>query len=304
MDEKQLKESIASIMKDKAQREKLAQLLVEYVQPHHLSVDFVSMLLDSRALKPGDALVKKVRKGIKVRTLVPGSVHLKDEITVKERMNYILDGADVGINANQWELDSGELGTVESMRTEMEAKLRDYYLGKVFTLLSSIWTITNTPDNFVEGGATITNIVLEAAIDQVNATGGGVKMVVGSRAAMTPITKFAAFWSDGGENVGYVPERIQEIMATGTLGNYYGARLLALDQEYDNPDDYNKLIPEDIILVIGQKVGEFITYGPVMTKEWTDMKPTPPYWNLELYQQFGLIVDNAQGIYVIHLSPA
>lgn len=301
MDEKQLKESIATLMRDKGQREKLAQLLIEYVQPHHLTVDFISMLLNSRALKPGDALVKKVRKGIKVRTLVPGSIHLKDEITVQERMNFILDGADVGITANQWELDSGELGTVASMRAEMEAKLRDYYLGKVFTMLSTVWTVGNTPDNYVEGGSTITNTVLETAIDQINSTGGGVKAVVGSRAAMTPITKFGAFWSDG-SNVGYVPERIQEIMSTGMLGNYYGARLIALDQEYDNPQDYNKLIPEDIILVLGNKVGEFITYGPVMSKEWTDMRPTPPYWNLELYQQFGLIVDNAIGIYVIHLS--
>jgi hypothetical protein len=301
MDEKLLKESIASLMKDKGQREKLAQLLVEYIQPHHLSVDFVSLLLNSRAMAVGDILVKKVRKGIKVRTLVPGSIHLKGEITVQERMNFALDGAIVGIQANQWELDSGQIGTVAEMRTEMEAKLRDYYLAKVFTLLSSVWTIGNTPLNYVAGGSTITNTVLETAIDRINAVGGGVKAVIGSRAAMTPITKFAAFWSDG-SNVGYVPERIETIMQTGMLGNYYGAKLISLDQEYDSPDTHNALIPEDLILVIGQKVGEFITYGGVNTKEWTDNRPTPPYWNLELYQQFGLIVDNAEGIYVIKLS--
>lgn len=301
MDEKTLKESIASFMKDKGQREALAQLLVEYVQPHHLTADFISLLLNTRSLQPGDALVKKIRKGIKVRTLVPGSIHLKSELTVADRINYILDGAIVGVQANQWELDSGELGTVSSIRSEMQAKLRDYYLGKVFTMLSNIWTVGNTPNNYVEGGSTITTTVLETAIDQVNATGGGVKAVIGARSVMTPITKFAAFWSDG-SNVGYVPERIQEIMSTGTIGNYYGARLIALDQEYDNPDDHTALIPEDKILVIGNKVGEFITYGPVMSKEWTDMRPTPPYWNLELYQQFGLIVDNAEGIYVIHIA--
>jgi hypothetical protein len=300
MDEN-IKESIASLMKDKGKREELAQLLVEYVQPGHITTDFISMLMNTRALQPGDALLKKVRKGIKVRTLVPGSIHLKNEITISERMNYVLDGADVGIQANQWELDAGEIGTVASIRSEMEAKLRDYYLGKVFTALTSVWTVGNTPDNYVAGGATITNTVLEAAIDRINQTAGGVKAVVGSRVAMTPITKFAAFWSDG-TNVGYVPERIQQIMSTGMLGNYYGAPLITLEQTYDNPEDYNKLIPEDTILVIGQNVGEFITYGEVKTKEWTDMRPTPPYWNLELYQQFGMIVDNAMGIYVIHLS--
>jgi len=300
--EDKLKERLASLMKDKGQREALAQLMVEYIQPHHLTVDFISMLMSSRALKPGDALVKKVRKGIQVRTLVPGAIHLASEITVGERMNFALDGADVKVTANLWELESGEIGTVADMRTEMEAKLRDYYLGKVFTALASIWTVGNTPNNYVAAGSTITAPVLETAIDYINQTAGGVKAVIGSRVAMTPITKFAAFWADPDDTYHSVPERIQEIMATGRLGNYYGAKLLTLEQEYDNLEDYNKLIPEDLILVIGQNVGEFITYGGVMTKQYDDMRPTPPQWYLEIYQQFGMIIDNASGIYVIKLS--
>ena len=50
------------------------------------------MLLNTRSLKPGDSLVKKLRKGIEVRTLVPGSIHLASEVTVSERVNYVLDG--------------------------------------------------------------------------------------------------------------------------------------------------------------------------------------------------------------------
>jgi len=301
MDEIKVKESIASLMKDKGQREALAQLFVEYVQPQHLTVDFVSMLLNTRALKLGDALVKKVRKGIRVHTLVPGAEHLSSELTVSERINYVLDGADVKVTANAWELESGELGTVADIRKEMEAKLRDYYLGKVFTALSTVWSAVNTAENFIDVGAAVTPTALEDAIDRINQTAGGVKMVVGSRAAMTPITKFAAFWSDG-SNVGYVPERIQSIMQSGTIGNYYGANLLALEQQYNNPEDYIKLIPEDKILVIGQNVGEFITYGDVKSKTWEDMRMTPPQWYLELWQQFGMIIDNANGIYVIKVA--
>jgi hypothetical protein len=55
MDEKLLKESIASLMKE-GKREALAQLLVEWVQPNHITTDFVSLLLNSRSLNPGDAL--------------------------------------------------------------------------------------------------------------------------------------------------------------------------------------------------------------------------------------------------------
>lgn len=301
MDEKELKEAIASLLKE-GKREALAQLIIEYVQPNHLTADFVSLLLNTRSLNPGDALVKKVRKGIKVRTLVPGSIHLKSEITVHDRINYVLDGADVGVTYNEWELDSGELGTVEEIKAEMGAKLRDYYLGKVFTALSSVWTAGNTPNNFTAVGGPLTATALENAIDNINQTTSGVKAVIGTRAALTPVTKFGAFWDDGGSNVAEVPDNIREIMATGFLGKYYGARLIALDQIYDNPMDYNALLPNDIVLVIGESVGEFITYGEVRTKEWSDMRPTPPQWYLELYQQFGMIIDRADGIHVLQLS--
>lgn len=300
MDKELLKESIASLVKE-GNREALAELLVEYVQPRHLTVNFIGLLLNSRSLKPGDALVKKIRKGIKVRTLVPGRIHLASEVTVSDRINYALDGADVKVHANMWELESGELGTVESIRSEMSAKLRDYYMNKVFSALTTVWTAVNTPSNFTNVGGPITSTALKNAIDYINQTTGGVRAVVGTRAALTPITTFGAGWSDGTVSQ-IVEDNIREIMQTGWLGRYYGAPIIALQQEYDNPEDYNALIPTDKILVIGENVGDFITYGDVRSKEWTDMRPTPPQWYFEIYQQFGMIIDRADGIFVLKVA--
>jgi hypothetical protein len=300
MENKKLQEAIASLMKD-GKREALAQLITEYVQPNHITTDIVGMLLDTRALNPGDALVRKLRKGLKVRTLVPGSIHLASEITVSERVNYVLDGADIKVTANEWDLANGDIGTVESIRSEMLAKLKDFYLNKVFTALTTVWNGSNTPYNYAEVSSKVTYPVLEAAIDRINQTTTGVKVVVGTRKAMTPITKFAAFWTDGASHFGNDPTTLQEIMQNGYVGKYYGADLLSLDQVYDNPEDNNALLPDNYILVIGEHAGEFITYGNVIPKEWTDMRPTPPQWFLELYQQFGMIIDNAQGIYMIKI---
>jgi len=297
MDELKLKEAIAELLKA-GNRDALAELIIEYVQPNHITADFISLLLNARSLNPGDALVKKVRKGIKVRTLVPGAIHLASEVTVSDRINYVLDGADVKVTYNEWELESGELGSVEDIRGEMSAKLRDYYLGKVFTALSTVWTAGNTPSNYTAMGGALTATALENAIDTINQNTSGVKAVVGTRAALAPITKFGAFYNDG-TTFTEIPDNIREIMATGWLGKYYGAPIIALDQVYDNPEDYNALLPSDKVLVIGENVGEFITYGDVREKQWTDMNPTPPQWFLELYQQFGLLVDKADGIHVI-----
>lgn len=301
MDQK-IKEHVASLMKDKAQRDALAEFIVEFIDPQHIAVDFVNMLMNSRSLNEGDALVKKVRKGVKVRTLVPGAIHLASEITISERANYILDGADIKVTANEWELEGGEIGTVNEIRAEMLAELRDYYLNKVFTALSTVWNASNTPDNFTNVGGPITATALENAIDEINQKVGGVRAVVGVKSVMSPISKFGAFWDDGGSRVEGVDSQKEMVMAEGRLGRYYGAPLVHLQQQWDNPEDYQTLLPSDKILVIGENVGEFITYGEPRWKNWTDMNPTPPQWFLELYQRFGLIVDKAQGIYVLKVS--
>lgn len=300
---KEYKEAIATLMK-KESRDAFAEMLVEYVQPNHITTDFVSMLLNTRRLNPGDSLVKKLRKGIEVRTLVPGSIHLASEITITDRIHYVLDGSDVKVTWNEWEMENGEIGTVESIRAEMLAKLKDSFQNKVFTALSTVWNATNTPSNYTSVGGSVTATALETAIDQINYTTGGVKAVVGVRSIMTPITKFAAFWNDGGTlgtdaQWAGIDSQLEEVVRRGMLGRYYGAPLIALDQIWDNPMDYNELLPTDKILVIGENVGEFITYGDVKTKQYSDMRPTPPQWFLELYQQFGLLLWNAQGIYVL-----
>jgi hypothetical protein len=290
------KEALAEIMR--SDKEAFAEILVEFIEPNHLSEEVLSLLLDTRSLNAGDLLVKKVRKGIEVKTLVPGSVHLASEITITDRINFVLDGADVKVTYNAWELERGEIGTVDSISAEMRAKLRDYYVNKVFTALSTIWTAGNTPDNYTAVGGTLTAAALENAVNTINQTTPGAKLIVGAREAVTPITKFGAFWSDG-SNVGYAEELIMRIFENGWLGRYYGVPVLALEQVYDNIEDWNSFIPTDKVLVIGEKVGEFINYGDVLSKQWVDMNPTPPQWFLEIYQQFGMIIDNARGIFVL-----
>ncbi len=299
MDNIELKTAVAEVIKS-GDRQALAEMIIEYVQPSHIMTDFVGMLLNTRSLKAGDSLVKRLRKGIDVKTLVPGSIHLANEVTITDRINYVLDGSDVKVTWSEWELETGEIGTVDSIYSEMLAKLKDHIMNKVFTSLSTVWTAVNTPNNFTSVGGSVTATALENAIDYINQNTPGVKAVIGSRAAMTPITKFAAFWSDGaGANTTGSQNAIDEIRANGKLGMYYGAPLYTVEQVWDNPEDHNTMIPTDKILVIGENVGEFITYDSPKTKQYSDMRPTPPQWFLEVYQRYGLMIWNANGIYVI-----
>ena len=91
-------------------------------------------------------------------------------------------------------------------------------------------------------------------------------------------------------------------MRTGWLGSYYGAPIVAIDQQYDNPEDYNAMIPENLVLVIGENVGDFVVYGDPKEDNWTNKEVVPPQWYLRLYQQFGMIIDKAMGIHVIEIT--
>lgn len=301
-DRTKIKEALASMLKNKGEREAFAQLLVEYIDPNHVVQDVIGLLLNTRSLKPGDALVKKVRKGIKAYTHVPGAIPLKSEITVSDRINYILDMAIVSVTANEWELESGEIGTVADIRREALAALKDYYLNKVFTALSTIWNASNTPDNYVAVSGAVTEAALKNAIKRINRVTPGVRAIVGTRTALTPITEFGTFWADTANSRWQgVDSQLEEVMRTGMLGVYNGAQIVALNQVFDNPEDNRPLLPDNKVLVIGGEVGEFIMYGDPKVKEWTDMRPTPPQWNFDVYQQFGMIIDNAEGIYVIDI---
>jgi len=297
--EKEFKLALATLAKDKSRQRDLAALLVEFINPNHLTADIMGLFLNTRTLNVGDALIKKVRKGIEVHKLIPGSIHLSNEITISDRINYALDGADVKVNWNQWEMESGELGTVDSIRSEMQAKLVDYYVNKSFTALSTIWNASNTPNNFTNVGGALTATALKNMIDYINQRVGRVVAVVGTRKALTPVTTFGAGWSLGGGTEWGLDPALMEIYQTGWLGRYYGAPIVALDQIYNNIEDYQSMIPEDKVLVIGQKVGEFITYGAVRERVYDLNEPTPPETVLELYQQWGMIIDNAMGIGVL-----
>lgn len=311
MSTKDYKEALAEVMSDAEQREAFAQILVEFLQPNHLTTEIVGQILNTRSLEAGDLLVHKVRKGIEVRTLVPGAVHLASEITISDRINFILDGADVKVTYNEWELERGEIGTVESITAEMSAKLSDFHINKVYTALSSVWDASNTPDNYATisssdwyaGGATA-EAAVRAAIDRLNQTTAGAKVVIGAREVMTPTTLFAAFWADYASTPTFhaPDELLMRIFQDGWLGRYYGVPFLAVQQTWDNPEDYNPMVPTDKVLFVGEEAGTFITYGDVLSKQWVDMQPTPPQWYLEYYQQFGMIIDNAQGIYVLEIT--
>lgn len=296
----ELKEKVASLAK--GDKKAYAEFLVEYVEPGHITTDYISLLLNSRRLMPGDILAKKVRKGLKVWTYVPGTIPMKGEITISERANYIMDGAQISVTANIRELESGELGTVESIRSEMQAKLKDFYMGKVFTALSTIWTAGNTPLNYTAVGSAVTKTALDDMIENIIDAAGNVRAIAGTRDALLPITEFAG-WANLSTTAYSMADSVkEELIRTGWVGSYKGIPLTVIPRDRNNPEDNTVMVPTDKVLVVGDDVGDFVTFGDTLVQEYTDMRIVPAQWNLTFAEEFGFMVTNAQGIGVLKLS--
>lgn len=298
-----VKQALASLTKTEASRSALAAEIVEWIKPNHLTTDLISLFLNTRRLNAGDLLVKKLRRpGMRVRKFVPGTVHLADEIAVEDRVNYLLDGHVVKTMVNLWDLEAGDLGTLAEIKQEMTQKLTDFYVGRVFGLLATVWNATNTPYNYVEVAGDLTKAALDDAIDYITYRSGAVRSVVGVRNRLLPITDFAGYTTYNGQHA-FSDPILTEALRSGWIGQYRGVtNILGIPQVWDNPADNNALIPENYVLVIGENAGEFITFGEPKWKEYTDMEPTPPYFVLEMYQQWSLLVDMAESIFVIKLT--
>lgn len=124
-----------------------------------------------------------------------GTNHLADQVRLpQETYSYQIDYLIAKIRYSLLELQRAELFTVDDLRREMEASLIDEMVSRVFTLIGTVWTSTNTPSNFLSTSA-LTEPTLESMVETVLDKAGTVRAIVGTRASLLPIYKFAGVCS-------------------------------------------------------------------------------------------------------------
>lgn len=293
-----------------------AEIVVDIVQPNHLSLDLFSAFMPTRQFNKGDIVAKRVRRGrYPVRTMVPGSKHLHDVLSFVENQVYMFDRLIAGTSHNLWEIQSGEVGTVEQFRSELRADIFDELVSKVFTLLATVWNSTDTPDNFIDASATgITQVALDAAIETTLDYSGQVRAIVGPRRALMPIYTFAQYreFALNGTNtdaVAFQTNAFNEFSNTRTVKQYYGIPLVEVPQVYRNRlsagatgglrDASQRMIPTDRVVIIGDTAGEIALMGGTEYQDYTDPTTQPPNYVLHSWQGYGMIVDDVQQITVV-----
>ena len=300
-------------------RSAYAEIIMEVVQPNHLSLDLFNAFMPTRQMNKSDQLGKRVRRGrYPIRTMVPGSKHLHDQLSFQEQLIYVFDRLIAGVSWNLWEIQSGEVGTVEQFRNDLRADLFDELVSRVYSLLVTVWNSTDTPNNFTDASSTgLTATALDAMIENVLAYAGSVRAIVGVRTALLPLYTFSAFkefvLTGSVTDRGFgITDAFNEFTRTNRVTSYKGIPVVELPQVYRDRimlngananinlrDASQRLIDDTRVLVIGDNAGEVVLMDGFEYQDYTDFTFQPANYVLHGWQSYGMIVTDAQRLGVI-----
>lgn len=306
-------------------RSAFAEVITEYVDPVYLTLDLAGAFMNTREMKFGDILVRRFKGKYHVQQIVPGQITLAEQITIRDKaVSIALDILAAKAGYNTLELEhGGPQFTPEQVRTDVRAALAEAILMRTWNALGNVWNSTNASaltipgssvSNFIDASGPLTATVLDDAIDHVNYWSGGVRAIIGTEQALAPLSEFGQYQIIAGTtNDFYVT---QNGVQSGTIRNvspfgldkgvetYRGVtNIVRIPQIFDRSEwPPRPLLPTDFVLVVGENIGEFITYGGPQYKEYVDNEPTPPYWNYETWLQFGMMIWNARGLVKIQVT--
>lgn len=303
-----------------------AELITEYVDPVYLALDLASVFMGTKEMKFGEMLRRQFKGKYHVQQIVPGQHTLSEQITVRDSaLSYNLDILSAKAGYNVLELEhGGPTYSPETVRSDVQKALAEKILLRSWNALANIWKASNasaltisgsTTSNFIDAAGPLTSAALDAAIDHVNFWTPGVKTIIGTEAALAPLTTFGQYRLISGSLTdnyvainGQPADTFRSISPYGDQGygveSYRGvSNIVRIEQIFDNTEyPPRPLLPNDFVLVVGEDIGQFITYGGPQYKEYIDNAPTPPYWTYETYVQFGMMIWNALGLVKIQVT--
>lgn len=308
-------------------RRQFAEVITEYVDPVFLTTDLMGQFMNTREIRMGDVYVKRFKGKYNVQQIVPGQILLGQQVSIRDKAwSYNLDILAAKASYNELELQhGGPQFTPETVREDVRKALNEKLVMRTWNALGNIWNTTNaaaltipgaTYSNYINVGSALTSTALDNAIDHVNYWSGSVRSIIGTESALAPLSTFGQYTIVTSSNnvdsfvaTNGQPSGTMEIVSPYGNGSkavetYRGVtNIVRLKQQFNRTEwPPVPLIPNDFVLVVGEDVGEFITYGGAQTKEYTDMEPTPPYWNYETWIQFGMMIWNARGIVKIGVT--
>jgi hypothetical protein len=290
-------------------RSALAETIIRSIEPGRLTLDTFGIFMDVRQFNPGDDAKITIRRGkYPVRAMVPGTSHLVDRVYKQEKVGFMWDALIAGARANMLELNNGDIDSVARLRRDLRDDLIDAIAAKVFTLLTTTWSTVSTTSHVATVSGALNKTTLDTMFDTVIDYAGSVRAIIGTYKALRPLYQFAGYQlvplTGGGETA--LPLRqLQERMDTNAVSIYRGTPVVELRQQYRNalPNPRAGLIPDNVVLVVGNRAGTIGLMGGVEYQDYTDFTKQPADYVIHAWQQYGILIDDPTAIGVITITP-
>ena len=297
----------------KYQSRAIAEVIDEIIEPNRLTTEVVRLFMDFENLNVGDAIRKQVRKGKYItRSFVPGMDLLTQKPpTWQEKYLFMNDWLYAGASSDVWAIESGDVDSVERMRSDLGADIIEHLALKAFDVLSTVWNASDTPSNYVDASSSgLTATILDAAIENEIREVGGVRAIVGTRTALLPVYKFAGYReisnTVGGtpnplSTILPIPEKLYEYENTLRVSSYHGVPLVELPntRRMRLPNLQEFVVPTNKALVIGENPGTFFAYGQVAYQDHTNTERIPADYYLYAWQRYSVLIDRLEAITVL-----
>lgn len=293
-------------------RSAFAETIVESLTPNRLTMDVVRYFLNFETLNPGDNIRRQVRKGKYItRSFVPGQDLLTEKVPpYQEKYLFMNDWVYAGVSADTWAIQSGDVDSIDKMRSDLAADITEAMAQRAFNTLSSVWNATDTPSNYVDASSTgLTASILDAAIENEIDEVGGVRAIVGTRTALLPVYKLSGY-REITRSVGTastilpVEPNFTEYENSLKVSSYHGVPLVEIPNTRRNnlPNIKEKVVDTTKVLIIGETPGTFYQYGGIEYQDSTDVSRIPSVYNLYAWVRYAMLIDALEAITLVKVS--
>ena len=270
-------------------RAELAEVIGIYLQETMNKIDIAPLITDSKHFNLGERPEFRLKKkGIKAYWIAPNSSTPKSK-NYQETLSMEFETLSVRPECLLDELKTGRISSLAELLSDGQEALRTAIVEKVFTILGQVYNQQNNAEYLTVCTTKLEKSSLEEAIDKVTYRTGGRAVVLGDKILTNQIMGFD----------GFADEANEEIRKNGTLGYFRGARIIGVNDVYDEALG-KSLVPKDRLFVISDKIGYSATYGDAKTGQENSIEDWS--WNARVDMEWGIAVTNPKGLQVIEVK--
>ncbi|NMW84687.1 hypothetical protein HKO22_02875 [Peptoniphilus sp. AGMB00490] len=270
-------------------RAELAEVIGIYLQEQINKIDIAPLMTESKHFNFGERPEFRLKKkGIKAYWIAPNSSTPKTK-NYQETLGMEFETLSVRPECLLDELKAGRIASLRELLTDGTEALQSAIVEKVFTILGQVYNTQTNKDYLTVCSTKLEKSSLEEAIDKVTYRTGKSAIVLGDKILTNQIMGFEGFTNEAKE----------EIRQNGTLGYFRGARIIGVNDVYDEALG-KSLVPKDRLFVISDKIGYSATYGDAKTGQENSIEDWS--WNARIDMDWGMAVTNPKGIQVIQIQ--